>query len=154
MSMSNNILRGVLAGLSATVVLSLLMVMKSAVGIMPTLDVIVMLSGMMGGVAALAWAAHFMIGSVLWGGAFGALHENLPGSKSWQKGVALGVGAWLLMMLFVMPMVGGGFFGFGLGVSAPLMTLMLHIVFGAVLGIVYAALQGGERTLHAGGPRA
>lgn len=149
MSMNDNILRGVVAGFAATAALSVLMVMKSALGIMPQLDVIAMLGGMMGGATALAWVAHFMIGSVIWGGIFAVFQERLPGRSFWQRGIALGVGAWVLMMLFVMPMAGAGLFGLGLGISAPLMTLMLHVIFGAILGVVYAALQGGEDPLHA-----
>jgi hypothetical protein len=49
-----------------------------------------------------------------------------------------------MMMVAVMPMAGAGFFGMNLGIAAPVMTLMLHIIFGAVLGGVYGALQGRE----------
>jgi hypothetical protein len=42
------------------------------------------------------------------------------------------------MMIAMMPMAGAGFFGSHLGMTAPVMTLMLHIVFGFVLGSVYA----------------
>lgn len=31
--------------------------------------------------------------------------------------------------MMVMPMAGAGFFGLGLGIAAPTMTLMLHIMF-------------------------
>jgi hypothetical protein len=41
------------------------------------------------------------------------------------------------MMIVMMPMAGAGFFGQVLGIAAPVMTLMLHLVFGAVLGAVY-----------------
>ncbi len=64
----NNIGRGFIAGFVATVVLSALMLMKSATGLMPQLDVIAMLSGMMGSSSAMAWIAHFMIGTVAWAG--------------------------------------------------------------------------------------
>jgi Family of unknown function (DUF6789) len=137
----NNILKGVVAGLAATVVLSVLMLMKSAMGLMPQLDVISMLSGMMGGGAALGWMAHILIGAVVWGGLFAVLEPKLPGGSLWLKGVIFGVGAWLLMMVVVMPMAGAGFFGMKLGMVAPIMTLMLHVIYGAVLGGVYAALQ-------------
>ena len=43
------------------------------------------------------------------------------------------------MMVMVMPMAGAGLFGMAFGVMAPMMTLVLHIVFGAVLGAVYQA---------------
>jgi hypothetical protein len=62
----NNIVKGVIAGFAATVVLSLLMMMKSAMGLMPELDIIAMLSAMMGSGLAMGWVAHFMIGSIVW----------------------------------------------------------------------------------------
>jgi len=145
-----NVAQGVVAGFVATIVLSALMVIKSAMGIMPGLDVISMLSGMMGSAESLGWLAHFMIGSVLWGGLFAVVSPALPGESLWLKGVSFGVGAWLMMMIAVMPMAGAGFFGAKLGLAAPIMTLILHIIFGAILGGVYSALEGRQhRQRHA-----
>lgn len=130
------------AGFVATAVLSALMIMKSMMGLMPELDVIGMLTKMMGAPSPLAgWLGHFMIGTVVWGGLFAWLNPNLPGGSYWLKGIVLGVGAWLLMMIVVMPMAGAGLFGMSLGMVAPVMTLMLHIIYGAVLGGVYGAQQ-------------
>jgi len=95
----NNIVKGVIAGFAATVVLSLLMVMKSAMGLMPELDVISMLSAMMDSGLAMGWIAHFMIGAVIWGGLFALLAPSLPGGGLWLKGVVFCAGAWLLMMV-------------------------------------------------------
>lgn len=147
----NNIGKGVIAGFVATTVLSMLMLMKSAMGLMPELDVVAMLGSMMGTGPAMGWIAHFMIGSVVWGGLFAVLSPSLPGGSLWLKGVVFGIGAWLLMMVAVMPMAGAGFFGTSLGMAAPVMTLMLHVIFGAVLGGVYSALHGsahGHRHAH------
>lgn len=147
----DGIAKGVIAGFVATVVLSALMLMKSAMGLMPELDVIAMLGGMMGTGAFMGWMAHFVIGSILWGGFFAVVAPNLPGRSLWLKGMTFGVGAWILMMVAVMPMAGAGPFGANLGMAAPVMTLMLHVIFGAVLGSVYAALQhreGGHKYAH------
>ena len=128
--------------------------MKSMMGLMPQLDVITMLTKMMGGSShAIGWAAHFVIGSVVWGGLFAWLNPQLPGRAHWSKGVAFAIGAWLLMMIVVMPMAGAGLFGAHLGMMAPVMTLVLHIIFGVVLGGMYGAerpeavnlLQGAHR---------
>ena len=140
----NNIGKGFIAGFAATVVLSALMLMKSAMGLMPELDVIAMLSGMMSTGPGLGWLGHFMIGTVAWGGLFALIEPSLPGTSYWLKGIIFGIGAWILMMVIVMPMAGAGFFGIGLGMVAPVMTLVLHVIFGAVLGGTYAALQGRE----------
>ncbi|MBA8907582.1 DUF6789 family protein [Aminobacter ciceronei] len=141
----NIYVRSMIAGFAATVVLSLLMIMKTAMGIMPQLDVISMLSGMsqnmMGvGGAGIGWLAHFLIGTVLWGVLFALLHDRLPGSEPIMKGISFGILAWLLMMILPMPMVGAGFFGLALGMMAPVMALILHIIWGAVLGIVFRML--------------
>lgn len=148
----SNLLKGMAAGFVATVVLSALMVMKSMMGLMPQLNVIAMLSKMMGGPAVAGWIAHFVIGTVVWGGLFAWLNPQLPGQAQWLKGVIFAVGAWLLMMIAVMPMAGAGLFGAHLGIMAPVMTLVLHIIFGAVLGGVYrlerpdaVMLQGAHR---------
>ena len=135
-----NMLKGVVAGFAATVVLSALMVMKSLMGLMPELDTVAMLTNMMGASSpVMGWIAHFFIGAVIWGGLFAWLNGNIPGGSQWLKGIIFGVGAWLLMMIAVMPMAGAGFFGMALGMMAPVMTLVLHIIFGVVLGGVYGA---------------
>lgn len=141
----NNISHGIIAGFVATVVLSIMMIMKSAAGIMPELDVIHMLSGMMGASPVMGWIAHFVIGTVVWGAGFAILNASIPGGSQIAKGIAFGIGAWLLMMIAVMPMAGAGFFGLGLGIMAPIMTLVLHLVFGAVLGWVYMTLSSRQQ---------
>ena len=131
-----NIGRGILGGIVATAVMSALMLMKSAMGVMPQLDVIQMMSMMMGVVPGVAWVAHFMIGA-MWGLLFALAYNAIPGGSALVKGMLFGVGAWLAMMVMVMPMAGAGFFGMKMGLMAPMMTLVLHLVFGAVMGLVY-----------------
>lgn len=87
-----------------------------------------------------------MIGAIVWGGLFAWLDPHLPGNSHWLKGVTFGVGAWLLMMIAIMPMAGAGLFGMNFGMMAPAMTLMLHVIFGAVLGGVYGAER--PATMH------
>lgn len=136
-----NIAKGMLAGLAATVALSLLMLMKGAMGLMPALDPIGMIAMMMGVSTAIGWGVHVMIGTVLWGGAFALLESHLPGGELWLKGIVFATGAWLIMMVAMMPMAGAGLFGMQLGMMAPVMTLVMHIVFGALLGGVYGMLR-------------
>jgi len=60
-------------------------------------------------------------------------------------------GAWLVMMVMLMPMAGAGAFGLQLGLMAPVATLILHWIYGAVLGAVYGSGQRSraERTAAA-----
>ena len=144
----NNVGKSMLAGFVATVVLSVLMVIKMMMGVMPDLNAIKMMTtmahGMMGmpAVPIVGWMMHFMIGTVLWGVLFALIGKSLPGGGYVSKGLSFGVLAWVLMMVMVMPMAGTGFFGLSLGMMAPVMTLMLHLVYGAVLGGVYSKLLG------------
>lgn len=132
-----NILAGLVAGFIATVVLSALMVVKGMMGVMPELDVAAMIGMMMGASVAVGWIIHFMIGTIAWGGGFALLYNKIPGDNAVMKGILFGAAAWLGMMIIVMPMAGAELFGMNLGIMAPIMTLVLHIVFGAVLGAVY-----------------
>jgi hypothetical protein len=134
-----NLGKAMLAGFVATVVMSVLMVMKAVMGVMPGLDIAAMLAKMMGApdTPIMGWIGHFMIGTVGYGIVFALLAGKLPGSLTVQ-GIFVGMLGWLAMMIMVMPMAGAGLFGLNFGILAPIMTLMLHIIFGAVLGWVYA----------------
>lgn len=138
--------RGIIAGFIATVVLTVLMLMKEMMGLMPELNVISMLSTManakmgMPGTPMVGYLLHFVIGAIVFGVLFHVLNGSLPGGNQLMKGIVFGVVAWLLMMLLVMPMAGAGMFGMSMGMMAPVMTLMLHVIFGAVLGFSYSKL--------------
>lgn len=143
--------KAMLAAFAATVVLSVLMVMKSMMGIMPELDIITMLAKMMGSpsMPIMGWIGHFVIGTIGYGIVFALLAGRLPGSLTVQ-GIIVAILGWLVMMVIIMPMVGAGLFGLNFGIMAPMMTLMLHIIFGAVLGWIYARTTHAEtRTTHA-----
>ena len=130
---------GALAGLVATLVLSAIMMAKSMMGLMPELDVITMLAGMMGAGLAMGWIAHFMIG--IGYGVVLSIVENAFELSLTLKGMLLGALGWLVMMVAVMPMAGAGLFGLELGMPVPVMTLVLHLIFGAVLGFTYDRIR-------------
>jgi hypothetical protein len=137
--------RGLLAGLVATIVLSVLMIIKSALGLMPAVNAIGMLAKIAGdfglpGSPVVGWIAHCAIGVVLWGLVFAGTYDTWPGAPP-IKGAVFSVMAWLLMMSMVLPMAGAGFFGVNIGLSAAVATLVLHLVFGLVLGTVFARLE-------------
>ena len=138
----HNIRNGLLAGLAATVVLSILMIMKAAMGLMPQLDLIGMLAQMVGqpDVRLVGWVVHATIGIVGYGLVISLFDHGGTGSFL-GRGLMIACVGWFIMMVVLMPMPGAGFFGMGLGIMAPIMTLILHLVFGAVLGWVYGALK-------------
>ena len=135
-----NTSKGIVAGFAATAVLSMIMVAKGMMGLMPELNVIAMLSSMMNAAPAIGWVIHFMIGIIAWGIGFAIAFNVLPGDSILTKGISFGVAAWVLMMIFIMPMAGAGLFGLNMGMMAPAMTLMLHVIYGAVLGLVFGKL--------------
>jgi hypothetical protein len=143
------IARGVAAGFVATVVLSAIMLMKHSVELMPELDPIAMITTMAGASSpAVGWIGHFVIGSIFWGIGFAIAGPYLPGPY-WLRGTIFAAGAWLMMMILVMPMAGAGLFGIVLGTMTPVATLLLHVIFGLVLGGIYGLL-GGKQASAAG----
>lgn len=134
-----------IASFIATLVLSMIMIMKKLMGLMPVMNPIADLVTIMQNITGLtvlplfAWILHFLIGTVMWGTLFFLLYGILPGGKL-IKGILFGLGAWMSMMLTVEPLAGHGFFGLQTGFVIPVMSMMLHIVFGAILGIVYGKL--------------
>ncbi len=92
-----NIIKGFAAGFAATLVLSALMMAKSAMGIMPELNVIAMLTQMGHQLMGLdqtlmtGWILHFLIGTVIWVGLFVPSAGILPGSAYWRKGIVFRV---------------------------------------------------------------
>lgn len=134
-----NIKAGVISGFVATVVLSILMVAKAKMGVMPELNAIKMLAGMMGSSLIMGWVAHFVIGTIIWGVLFAVLVNKLPGGIM-GGAIIFSIGAWLLMMVGPMPIAGAGLFGLNIGMMAPVATLVLHIIWGIVLGLTYKRL--------------
>ncbi|RUO63720.1 DUF6789 family protein [Pseudidiomarina insulisalsae] len=132
----NKLLASMVAGLVATIVLSILMMIKSSMGIMPELNVIKMLANYLNASMAIGWLVHFLIGIVAYGIAFTILHQLVPAQKPVILGIALAVIFWLIMMIVLMPMMGNGMFAIGmeLGPRPAIATLVLHIIFGFVLG--------------------
>ena len=141
MSKWNN---GLLAGLAATIVLTVLMVAIApfrAPGV-NAVELLRQLGATFGlpDSAVVGWVAHVAIGVVLWGLVFAGTYETWPGAPA-RKGAVFAVMIWLLMMSMFMPMVGAGFFGTNIGFIAPVATLVLLLIYGAVLGAAFGRFQ-------------
>jgi len=103
----NKFSAGIAAGFAATIVLSLIMLAKTAIGLMPELNVVRMLANFVNGELASGWILHFVIGTL------GQPVRDLPA-------------------------------GLVIGPMAPVMTLVLHLVFGAIMGLTYSKLRPGQ----------
>jgi hypothetical protein len=139
----DSLARGLAAGLAATFVLSLLIVLKQALGIMPGLNLVTILAHALGySSPAAGWLAHYIVGVLIWGPLYAWWDAKVP-FPHLINGLMFASVIWWGVMLIIMPLAGEGLFGIHLGLAAPTVTLMLHWAYGAVLGLVYGALQPG-----------
>jgi len=150
---SESVKSGLIAGFVATCVLSFFMLVKASMGLLPQLDpirdIVTVADNLTGAdfPLPLGWLGHFLLGTVAWGLAYAWLEGQLPGSPI-VKGLAFGFGAWLAMMVLFMPLAGEGFFSLKDGPPAAVASLVLHLIYGAVLGMVYGRLRSATLAGH------
>lgn len=80
---------------------------------------------------ALAIGLHFG-----YGGLFGAILARGADPVTIGKGLALGIGLWILMQVTFLPFLGWGLFGTAITPKIAVATLILHLVYGGVLSWV------------------
>lgn len=88
----------------------------------------------------LAVGLHFVMGFV-WAIAYSALAEPRLHGPGWRRGMVFSLVPWILSIAVFFPAVGAGMLGLGLG-AGPLPVignLILHLVYGAVLGWFYSS---------------
>lgn len=101
-----------------------------------------------------ALAVHFTFG-VLWAVVYGRFAEPRLSGPGWRRGMVFALVLWVFSLVVFLPLVGGGFLGSELG-AGPLPVignLILHLVYGATLGLVYGPL-GDVDMEHLGEPDA
>jgi uncharacterized membrane protein YagU involved in acid resistance len=98
----------------------------------------VMLAGAMGGNMLLGWVGHFMIGAAL-AVIYGAVAVSALPGPAFAKGAIYSLAPWLLAQLAVMPMMGMPVFS-GSAMMA-MGSLIGHLAYGAVLGVVYGEAE-------------
>jgi hypothetical protein len=131
---------GIVAGFIATLALSVLhdpvLLVTEAVGV---------------DTPVAGWLFHFFVGTLLWGGAFGFLHDVLPG-PSWLRGTVFAAAAALIVLVVLAPLTGAGFLCLEFGWVAPLVIALFHLSYGAILGAIYGKLidtdEAREHELH------
>ena len=132
-----NTQKTVKAGLIGTFAMTLLMLAGPMMGI-PKMDMGNML-GIMNPIIAMpywmGWVMHFIIGIVLTYLYAAFLINKLP-SSGWKRGALWGLIPFFVSQLVVMPMMGAGVFTGG-NVTMIMGSLLGHLVYGAVVGIVY-----------------
>jgi uncharacterized membrane protein len=139
----SNPIKGVVAGGVATAALSVVMLIIGTTGFQPQLAPTHLLLALLDAPTeyTLGWILHSLSGSVLFGSLFTYIEPRLGADSHAKSGILYGLILWLVTMLIVMPAAGVGYFGFQLSVFAPLVALVLHVVYGAVLGWTYGKLS-------------
>lgn len=92
---------------------------------------------------AVGWLLHFLVGTFLWGAAFGAVVRWLPGAP-WLRGLVFGLAAWLVVMLFGLPLMRAGTFGVNIGMGTPAVMFGVHLAYGVLIGAIFGFLEPEE----------
>jgi hypothetical protein len=97
--------------------------------------------------------AVFFLGGLIWAALYVLVAEPRLGGPAWLRGVRFSLVPWLFSLLVFLPLVGGGLLGLNLGAGPlPILgNLILHLAYGATLGMVYASAESViDRPLHRG----
>ena len=81
----------------------------------------------------------FFAGGLIWAVLYGVLAEPRLSGTAWEQGVMFALVPCVISLVVFLPLIGGGFLGMSLGAGPlPIVgNLVLHLVYGAVLGAVY-----------------
>lgn len=120
--------KGIVAGFLATFALSV---------VLDPMAMIARTTGLLS--PTLGWTLHFLIGSVIWGAGFALVHDLLRG-PSWVRGIAFGLVSWVVVVVAIIPLTRLALFGAELSLAASVAMLLVHMIYGAVLGGIYGAL--------------
>jgi uncharacterized membrane protein YagU involved in acid resistance len=133
--------KAVVAGIVATVVMTLFTYMGGMMGI--KMNIPEMLGSMFGESLIIGWMMHFMIGIVLAVNYGIIFYSRVNINPLWLRGALFGLLPWLMAQIMVMPMMSlmndmpfsaGLFSG---SVMMAMASMVGHLVYGAVLGVVY-----------------
>ncbi|MEE9166697.1 MAG: DUF6789 family protein [Candidatus Neomarinimicrobiota bacterium] len=134
---SLNYQKAVIAGIAGTLAFTAVLLIGPMMG-MPKMDMGQMLGPMNPMVKMpywTGWVMHFMIGIVLTG-IYGAFFLNILPSNSWKRGLVWALIPFVMVQLTLVPMMGMGVFSGG-DVKMIVGSLMTHLAYGAVAGLVY-----------------
>jgi hypothetical protein len=144
--MMSRVKQGIAAGFIATVAVSI----HEAVNLLfakvfdPFPEVVARMFGLGSNLTA-GWAIHFVIGSLIMGPLFAVIYGRLPTNTPETKGILFAVAAWVAMMLIITMMGDPRTFTGSAGFGTFGWMLITHMVFGGVMGNVFARLLAREK---------
>lgn len=102
--MNINAGRAAAAGVAGTIVMTVMGLWVAPLMGIPPMNPADMLAGVLGGIAALGWAMHFMIGIIL-AIIYAVVAPWIPGAPP-VRGAIYGLAPFLVAQILVMPMMG------------------------------------------------
>ena len=132
--------RAVIAGLLGTAAMTVVGLFVAPLMGLPPMNPAAMLAMAMGGNMMLGWGGHLMIGVILALG-YAVVGSHIPGPGV-ARGAIYSIAPWLMAQLVVMPMMGMPLFSGS--ASMAMGSLVGHLVYGALLGAVYAEVKAGQ----------
>ena len=139
--------RAALGGLAGTAAMTAMMYLVAPMmGL--RMDIAAMLGSMLGGSWAAGMMMHLVNGALIFPAVYAyVLYERMPGSPA-MRGTMWGVALWLMAQIIVMPMMGGGLFSSNMGgLMAVMGSLVGHVLYGSLLGVIASAPE--PRLAHA-----
>ncbi|WP_227377155.1 DUF6789 family protein [Haladaptatus halobius] len=124
-------------GIGATILMSLFMLVATVTGASPMPEPIpkAVVATLFGSGLPKPVLLVLVVGLHLgYGGFFGAVLARVTQPVTIWKGLGLGVVLWAVMQLTFLPFLGWGVFGIAITPKIAVATLVLHVVYGGLLG--------------------
>lgn len=140
--------RAFFASTIATILASALVYLNATMHLLPAADLISILEVFnqrigLNDTSRAAWVLHLILGIAVFGFLFALLRPILPGHGTVQ-GLVYGAILWLAMMVAFMPLAQHEMFARDLGPEVAAIALGFNLIYGAVLGMCYAAFGLGD----------
>ncbi|MET4685049.1 DUF6789 family protein [Brevundimonas faecalis] len=144
--MMSRVKPGIIAGFVATLVVSILEAanLLFAKVFDPFPEIVARMFGMPGNLLA-GWVLHFIVGSLVLGPLFAIAYSRLPTNTPETRGILFAVAAWVAMMLIITIIGDPRTFTGSAGFGTLAWMLITHMIFGGVMGNVYARMLAREK---------
>ena len=141
--------KAIAAGLCGAAAHTLLMLLKSWSGLLPSFQPYESLQNTISHFIGtdihpiVPWMLSFVSGATIIGFLFGLTYKLLPGKTAAIKGLIFGLLGWMVMGLLFFPIIGLGLFAVkvGLGIAPALLSLAMLLTYSIVMALMYAVLN-------------